>query len=81
MDELLALPVSFSIDVASHAWGMGRTKGRELYAKNDADNPYPCKVLKLGRELRVTKAELTRSLGLNIDGTPIDSASPTALSA
>jgi hypothetical protein len=39
MDELLALPVSFSIDVASHAWGMGRTKGRELYAKNDADNP------------------------------------------
>jgi hypothetical protein len=80
MDELLALPVSFSIDVASRASGMGRTKGSELYAKNDADNPDPCKVLKLGRELRVTKAELMRSLGLNLDGTPIDSASLTALS-
>lgn len=74
MDELLALPVSFSIDVASRAWGMGKTKGRELYAKNDPANPYPCMVLKLGRELRVTKAELMRSLGLNLDGTPIEAA-------
>jgi hypothetical protein len=53
---------------------MGKTEGRELYTKSDPDNPYPGKVLRLGREPRVTKAELLRSLGLNLDGSPIESA-------
>jgi hypothetical protein len=77
IDELLALPASFSIDVAGRAWGMGRTKARRIY--RDDPSSLPFRVQPLGRELRVTKTELFRSLGLSLDGTPTEP--PAALSA
>ncbi|MGW8374240.1 integrase [Streptomyces sp. ODS28] len=60
-EELLALPVAFGLDVANRALGMGRTTGYAL-AKRDA---YPVRVLRLGRQYRVTRYDLLRYLGLD----------------
>lgn len=63
IDELLALPVSFPLAVAARAHGIRRSTAYNL-AKN---NNFPCRVLKCGRELRVTRADLYRSLGYPVD--------------
>ncbi|SHM56958.1 hypothetical protein SAMN05216268_11212 [Streptomyces yunnanensis] len=62
--ELMALPVSFSLDVANRALDLGRTTGFAL-AKQGA---YPVRVLRLGRQYRVTRYDLLRYLGLEADG-------------
>ncbi|MFI0906747.1 integrase [Streptomyces sioyaensis] len=62
--ELLALPVSFSLEVANRALGLGRTTGFAL-AKRGA---YPVRVLRLGRQYRVTRYDLLRYLGLDPNG-------------
>lgn len=57
--ELDALPVSFDLPTAGRALGLGRTKSYELARAGE----FPCRVLPLGRQFRVTKAELFRVLG------------------
>jgi len=63
-DELLALPVAFSLDVANRALGMGRTTGYALAKRGT----YPVRVLRLGRQYRVTRYDLLRYLGLDSHG-------------
>jgi hypothetical protein len=62
--ELLALPVSFSLEAANRALGLGRTTGFAL-AKRGA---YPVRVLRVGRQYRVTRYDLLRCLGLDPNG-------------
>lgn len=69
-EELLALPVSFDLETAGRAFGLGRTKSHELARAGE----FPCPVRRLGRRYRVTKADLFRELGLNLDGTPLAGA-------
>lgn len=59
--ELDALPVAFDIVVAGSAYGIGRTKAYELAKRGE----FPCRVLKIGSNYRVTRADLLRSLGLD----------------
>ncbi|MFI7101921.1 hypothetical protein ACIBK8_21440 [Streptomyces sp. NPDC050161] len=61
--ELMALPVSFPLDVANRALDLGRTTGFAL-AKQGA---YPIRVLRLGRQYRCTRYDLLRYLGLEVD--------------
>ena len=60
LDEVLALPVTVDIVKAGRCFGIGRTKAHEL-AKN---GEFPCQVLRLGVQYRVTRAELLRVLGI-----------------
>ncbi|MBI0374709.1 hypothetical protein JBE27_00065 [Streptomyces albiflaviniger] len=71
-DELLALPVAFSLDVANRALSIGRTYGYAM-AKQGT---YPVRVLRLGRQYRVTRYDLLRYLGLDTQGGEKDA--PTA---
>lgn len=64
MEEVLQLPVSFDLETAGRAIGIGRTKAYEMARKGQ----FPCKVLKLGNQYRVTRTELFQLLGL--DNTP-----------
>lgn len=59
--ELMELPVSFDLMLACRAHGIGRTLGYELAKRGE----FPCRVLKIGRAYRVTRADLLRSLGLD----------------
>lgn len=62
-EEVLALPVSFPLVTAGRAFGLGRTKAHELARDDD----FPCRVMRIGKAYRVTKADLLRSLGLDLD--------------
>lgn len=72
MDELLALPVAFSLDTANRALLLGRTKGFELAKRGE----YPCRVLRVGRTYRVTRADLLRTLGISENGDGTGSSHP-----
>ncbi|XUL89740.1 hypothetical protein ACQ86D_26495 [Streptomyces galilaeus] len=61
LSELLALPVTFDLEVSNRALQLGRTKGFELVRKDE----YPVRVLRIGRAYRVTRADLFRVLGLD----------------
>ncbi|MDT0346740.1 integrase [Streptomyces litchfieldiae] len=61
--ELLALPVSFSLDVANRALSLGRTTGFALAKQGQ----YPIRVLRLGRQYRCTRYDLLRYLGVLVD--------------
>jgi hypothetical protein len=67
IDELLALPPVTDLVTAGRAWGIGVTKSGDLAREDD----FPCKVRRVGRAWKVRKVDLFRSLGLNLDGTPI----------
>lgn len=72
-EELLALPVSFSIDLAGRALGMGRDKSRQLYRAGK----FPVRVRELpGPKLICTRHELFAYLGLDDDGKPATGAGP-----
>lgn len=58
-DELRSLPVTFDVEVAGRAFGMGRTKTHEMVRAGT----FPVRVLRLGRRYRVTRADLFRALG------------------
>lgn len=60
-DELEALPVAFDLMVACRALDIGRTTGYGL-AKAGL---FPCRVLRVGKSYRVTKADLLRVLGVD----------------
>jgi len=72
-DDLFALPVSVPLDTAGRAFGLGRTKARELARKGE----FPCRVLRLGQAYVVPKPELLRALGYeqNVDQEPVELAS------
>ena len=61
MEELLALPVSFDLVIAGRAFRIGRTKAHQLARAGE----FPCLVLRIGHEYRVTRTELFRALGID----------------
>lgn len=74
-EEVLALPVSVDLPTANRALGMGDTLGYELAAAGE----YPCRVLRLGRKYRVTRASLLEALDMREAGAA--NAGPAALLA
>ncbi|MFE7130362.1 hypothetical protein ACFVIM_05850 [Streptomyces sp. NPDC057638] len=62
-DELLALPVSVSLETANRALSLGRTTGYELARRGE----YPVRLLRLGNAYRVARADLLRYLGVDAD--------------
>ncbi len=67
LDELRALPLTVDVVTAGRAFGLGRTKAHELARADE----FPCEVLRLGRFLKVRKADLMHELGLTMDGQPL----------
>jgi hypothetical protein len=63
MDELLALPATFGLEVAGRAWGYGRTKSHELARADE----FPCKVMRKGKRYVVRKADLFTALGIPLE--------------
>lgn len=68
--ELRALPVSVDLVTAARAFGIGRSQAYELARQGT----FPVQVLRVGRKLRVTRADLLRSLGEYPDATAGDAA-------
>lgn len=58
--ELMALPVAVPLETANRALGLGRTNGYDMAKRN----VYPVRVLRLGRQYRVTRYDLLRYLGV-----------------
>lgn len=75
--ELLGLPVAFPLDVANRALGMGRTTGYALAKRGT----YPVRVLRLGRQYRVTRYDLLRYLGVDANGVEREGGSGDAAEA
>ena len=63
MAELRELPVTVDLVTAGRAFGLGRTIAYELQQKGE----FPCPVRRLGERYRVTKADLFRALGVDLD--------------
>ncbi|WKK26898.1 hypothetical protein QZH56_15630 [Streptomyces olivoreticuli] len=59
-EELMDLPVAVPLEVANRALGIGRTNGYHLAQRG----AYPVRVLRHGRQYRVTRYDLHRHLGL-----------------
>ncbi len=57
--ELDNLPVAFELIVACRAFGISRTLGYGLAKSGE----FPCRVLRVGKSYRVTKADLLLALG------------------
>ncbi|MGI5214948.1 helix-turn-helix domain-containing protein [Plantactinospora sp. CA-290183] len=57
--DLLALPVSFDLETAGRACGIGRTLAYDMAKRGE----FPVRVLRLGKAYRVTRADLLRYLG------------------
>ncbi|MFD3352772.1 hypothetical protein [Streptomyces fradiae] len=73
ISELLALPVAFSLEVSNRALQLGRTKGFALAKRGE----YPCRVMKVGRTYRVSRADLLRTLGVDPSSDGAGGATPT----
>lgn len=67
-EEVLALPVTVDIVTAGRCFGIGRTKAHDLARKGE----FPCRVLRLGVQYRVTRAELLRVLGIESEPIVLD---------
>ena len=65
MEELLDLPVTFTIRTAAKALGLGESKAYELAARGEIPGDPPVPVRKYGQEYRVTRPDLFRHLGLD----------------
>lgn len=59
-EELRTLPVSFDLVTAGRAFGLGRTLTYELARRGE----FPCTVLRIGNQYRVTRAHLFAALGI-----------------
>lgn len=70
IEDLVALPAVTDLTTAGRAWGMGHSKAAEL-AREES---FPCPVYRVGRYWKVRKVELLRSLGLTLDGKPLQGA-------
>lgn len=60
-EEACALPVSFDIVTAGRGFGIGRTKAHELARSGE----FPCRVLRIGNQYRVTRSDLLNALGID----------------
>jgi hypothetical protein len=59
--EILELPVVVDLTTAGRAWRLGRTKSHELARAGE----FPCGVLRVGSQYRVTRTDLLASLGID----------------
>lgn len=75
LDELLALPVAFDLDTSNRALSIGRTKGFQLAKAGE----YPCRVMRIGRAYRVSRADLLRALNITPNSDGAGAATPTPL--
>lgn len=82
-DELSKLDVTVPVDVAGRAFGLGRTKTRQMVQAGT----FPCSVRRIGRRLIVLRADLLAALGVEAEQAGHDvalqppepsSAAPTA---
>lgn len=73
-EEIRALPAVVPLAVAGRALGMGRDKTMQLYRSGE----FPCKVLPLGRKLKVRRFELLSVLGLDEPDQPAAPTEPVA---
>lgn len=73
LSELLALPVAFDLETSNRALQLGRTKGFELAKRGE----YPCRVMRVGRTYRVSRADLLRTLGIDPHNDGAGSSHPT----
>ncbi|MEV8055126.1 integrase [Streptomyces antimycoticus] len=62
-EELMSLPVSVPLETANRALTMGRTTGYAL-AKRGC---YPVRVLRHGRQYKVSRYDLHRHLGVSAE--------------
>lgn len=61
VDEIRALPAAVDLVTAARAWNFGRTKAFELARRGE----FPCPVLRIGNQYRVTRSDLLQSLGIS----------------
>lgn len=61
VEEIRAWPVTVDIQTAGRAWGLGRDQAYRLAREGQ----FPVPVLRLGRYLRVTRAAVLQSLGID----------------
>lgn len=73
LDELLSLPVAFDLDTSNRALSIGRTKGFQLAKSGE----YPCRVMRIGRTYRVSRADLLRALSIDPNGDGAGAGTPT----
>jgi hypothetical protein len=66
VEELLSLPVAVDLVTAGLAFGISKNSAYGL-AKRDQ---FPCRVLKLGNQYRVPRADILRALG--VTETPLE---------
>ncbi|MEU7376577.1 integrase [Streptomyces albidoflavus] len=76
VEELLALPVAFSLDVSNRALAVGRTKGFDLARRGE----YPVPLIKIGNTYRVSRASLLDLLGV-ADNSEAAAVAPAAASS
>lgn len=62
IEELLALPVAFDLCTSNRALGIGRSVGYDLARRGE----YPIRLLRLGAQYRITRADLLRYLGVEV---------------
>ncbi|MDX6435117.1 MAG: hypothetical protein QOE54_7483 [Streptosporangiaceae bacterium] len=60
-EQLLALPVTTTIEMAARALCIGRTRAYELARRDE----FPCKVIRIGTSYRVITADLHRLAGIH----------------
>lgn len=59
-EQVWALPVVLTLDIANRVFALGRTTGYDLIRRGE----YPCPVHRVGRHYRVYKADLLEAVGL-----------------
>lgn len=59
-EQVRALPVVLTLDVANRVFALGRTTGYDLIRRGQ----YPCPVHRVGRHYRVYKADLMEAVRL-----------------
>jgi hypothetical protein len=72
-EEVLQLPVTFSVVVAGRALGLGSEKTRIMCRRGE----FPIKVLPFGRRLMCRRADLFAYLGIDPAGT-LEGTQPTS---
>jgi hypothetical protein len=75
-EDVARLPAAVDVPTAARAFGIGRTTGYALARAGD----FPCRVIRVGRALRVPTADLRRALGLDAgppENTVVEALAPT----
>lgn len=65
-EQLLALPLMTTIEMAARALCLGRTRAYGLARRNE----FPCKVIRIGTSYRVVAADLHRITGIDQPAPP-----------